>query len=77
MQTLSNAEKLIETVKERMKGNSIDSAEQSFVVLKEIKHNSVICLGNILLLPYAQALKAHLPDMEVREGGHCQSALLA
>lgn len=43
MQTLSSAEKLIETMKERMKGNSIDSAEQSFVVLKEIKHNLVMC----------------------------------
>lgn len=43
MQTLSSAEKLIETMKERMKENSIDSAEQSFVVLKKIKHNHVMC----------------------------------
>lgn len=49
MQTLSSAEKLKETMKERMKGNSIDSAEQPFVVLKEIKHNLVMCSGSAVL----------------------------
>lgn len=76
MQTLSSAEKLKETMKERMKGNSIDSAEQPFVVLTEIKHNLVMCSGSAVLSVYAQALRAPLPRMEVREGGYSQSALL-
>lgn len=75
MQTLSSAEKLIETMKERMKENSIDSAEQSFAVLKEINHNHVMCSGSAVL--YAHALRAPFPSMEVGQGDHSQSALLA
>lgn len=76
MQTLSSAEKLIETMKERMNENSIDSEDQSFVVLKEIIHNLVMCSGSAVLLGYAQALRDLYPVWRwVKESTQC--ALLA
>lgn len=71
-QTLSRAEKLIETMKERMKEDSIGSAEQAFVVLKEIKHNLVMCSLSLCTSPESTFTQHGGGPRE-----HSQSALLA